>query len=690
MVFNIKESMLHIKTEYAHAIRVIENTWIPMADGTQLAARIWLPEDATEHPVPAILEYIPYRKNDFTALRDSIRHPYFAGHGYACVRVDMRGSGDSDGILYDEYLPQEQADGLAVLAWLAEQPWCTGKVGIIGKSWGGFNGLQIAAHRPPQLKAVITLCSTDDRYADDVHYMGGCLLASNMLWWASIMLAYNALPPDPQVVGERWRALWLERMTKTPPFVEAWMQHQRRDAFWQQGSICENYAAITCPVFAVGGWVDGYTNAIPRLLANLPGPKLGLIGPWAHEYPEVAVPGPQIGFLQECLRFWDYWLKDIDTGIMQEPLLRAWMPESAPPQTDYTNRPGRWVGEATWPSPQIANQIYSFGNGVLDQGRAQRAPATDERLSANSDRSSVVGLQTHGLYSGVWCPFGQLGDLPSNQRYEDGLATCFTSAPLTERMEILGFPTVTATVSADQPNALLAVRLCDIAPDGASTLVSWGMLNLTHRDSHAQPAPLEPGQPYTVTVQLNAIAHALPAGHCWRVALSPTYWPHAWPSPQPVTLTLYDGSLSLPVRPPRPDSDDLIHFLPAEAAPVMPREILRSETRTRTVERDLISSLCQLIDYSDEGMRRLPNGIEYDTIGKTTYTIVEGEPLSALVRSEQTIQIGRGAWQTRVETMSTMSADAENFHITNMLDAYEGNTRVFAKTWSCSIVRDGI
>src|SRR5262249_21495283 len=160
-----------------------------------------LPADAEQHPVPAILEYIPYRKNDGTATRDALMHPYFAGHGYAAVRVDMRGSGDSDGLMYDEYLPQEQDDALEVLACLASQPWCTGATGIIGKSWGGFNGLQIAARRPPSLKAVISVCSTDDRYADDVHYIGGCLLAYDMLSWASTMLSYNAPPPDPAVVG---------------------------------------------------------------------------------------------------------------------------------------------------------------------------------------------------------------------------------------------------------------------------------------------------------------------------------------------------------------------------------------------------------------------------------------------------------------------------------------------------------
>ncbi|MFN8486522.1 MAG: CocE/NonD family hydrolase [Caldilineaceae bacterium] len=690
MVFNVKDNMLHTKTDYPHAIRVIENTWIPMSDGIRLAARIWLPEDAEQQPVPAILEYIPYRKNDFTALRDSIRHPYFAGHGYACIRVDMRGSGDSDGILYDEYLKQEQDDALEVLAWLEKQPWCTGAVGIIGKSWGGFNGLQIAARRPPQLKAVITLCSTDDRYADDVHYMGGCLLASDMLWWASIMLVYNARPPDPRFVGECWREMWLERLEKTPPFVEAWLPHQRRDAFWQHGSVCENYADITCPVFAVGGWVDGYTNAIPRLLEGLSSPKLGLIGPWAHEYPEVAVPGPQIGFLQECLRWWDHWLKGSDTGVMQEPLLRAWLQESVPPQVDYAVRPGRWVAEQTWPGAGIQSQVYELSVS------SQQLSVSSEQSPRSTDHSSLItyhlpipSIQTHGLYAGVWCPFGQPGDLASDQRIEDGVSTCFTSAPLPERQEILGFPEVTLTLSADKPNALVAVRLCAVAPDGASTLVSWGLLNLTHRTSHAEPTPLVSGERYTVTVRLNAIGYALPAGHRWRVALAPTYWPHAWPSPEVATLTLFAGQLSLPVRPPRPAEDEQVSFLSAEVAPLMPRETLHTETRKRTVHHDLLTGASTLTDYSDEGRRRLlPDGIEFDTIGNDTYTIIEGDPLSASVRCERSIQVGRGAWQTRVDGVSTMTADASKFYVTNTLDAYEGNTRIFAKTWTFTVLRD--
>jgi putative CocE/NonD family hydrolase len=183
-----------------------EETWLTLKDGCRLAIRLWRPEDSLDRPVPAILEYLPYRKRDLTAVRDALMHPYVAGHGYASVRVDMRGSGESDGVLLDEYLPQELEDGAEVIAWLAAQPWCSGQVGMIGISWGGFNGLQIAAMRPPALAAVISLCSTDDRYADDVHHMGGCLLGDNMSW-ASTMFDHNACPPDPPRDGQRGRKM---------------------------------------------------------------------------------------------------------------------------------------------------------------------------------------------------------------------------------------------------------------------------------------------------------------------------------------------------------------------------------------------------------------------------------------------------------------------------------------------------
>jgi predicted acyl esterase len=659
---------VQIATTFPHAVRTIPNTWIELGDGTRLAARIWLPEDAEADPVPAILEYIPYRKGDATAARDAAIHPYFAGHGYAAVRVDQRGSGDSDGIMEDEYLLQEQDDGLEVIAWIAAQPWCTGAVGMMGKSWGGFNGLQIAARRPPALKAVITVCSTDNRYADDVHYMGGCVLAADMLGWASTMLAYNARPPDPAVVGERWREQWLDRLERTPAYVEAWLSHQRRDAYWQHGSVCEDFSAIEAPVYAVGGWTDAYSNAIPRLLAGLSCPRKGLIGPWGHNYPHDGVPGPAIGFLQECLRWWHHWLKGEATGVMDEPMLRAWMEESVEPRPYYAHRPGRWITEPSWPPPGVETQSRPLpGDGEL----------------------TLRGSQATGLDGGAWCGWGNLCDLPVDQRAEDGRSLCFEWA-VEERLEILGFPEAVLRLSVDRPVALVAVRLCDVAPDGASTLVTRGLLNLTHRDSHEFPEPLEPGRPTTVRVRLNAIAHAFPPGHRIRLAVSPTYWPLAWPSPEPVTLTLLPGesALELPVRPPR-DETEPPPFAEPETAPPLEAETLRHGTAARELRRDVATGRYDLVVGVDFfGSRRLPDGLEYDEVGQDSFTIVEGDPLSAAGRSEWRISIGRDGWQTRVETSSALSADAEAFHVTNAVDAYEGNARVFAKAWTRRIPRD--
>ncbi len=675
--------MAHIRTDFPHPIQEIENAWIPLKDGTRLAARIWLPVDAAQNPVPAILEYLPYRKNDCTAQGDVLWHPYFAGYGYASIRVDMRGSGDSDGLLLDEYLQQEQDDALEVLAWIAAQPWSTGSVGMYGISWGGFNGLQIAARRPPQLKCIITKCSTDDRYTDDCHYMGGALLGSDMIKWASMMFAYTAQPPDPKHVGERWREMWLNRMQHTPPFIEAWMTHQRRDAYWKHGSVIEDYGAIECAVFAVGGWADPYTNAIPRLLAGLSAPRKGLIGPWAHMRPHDALPGPSIGFLQECLRWWDHWLKGIDTGIMGEPMLRSWMQGSPTPATHYLEWPGHWVAEDIWPTPHVALQTLYLNEFTLD------------REAYQSCLHSAPGVQQCGINAGNWCPYGVPGDMPGDQRMDDSWSLCYNSDAASEPQQTLGFPELTLTLSVDKPLAQIAVRLCDVTPSGTSLQVSWALLNLTHRDSHEVLQPMPINTPVTVTLKLNAISHQLPIGHRWRLALSPCYWPHMWPSPEPVVLSIHAGAalsfLKLPVRTPQPTNATLPDFGQPETAAPLAIEVLRKQPRQRahTISCDTPPARFHLEDHFSEGAFQLMrDGLTYDTDYSDTFDIVEDDPLSATITCKRTIKISRGDWRTRIETYSTLSSTAETFIITNILDAYEGNTRVHSATRTLTIPRD--
>jgi hypothetical protein len=669
-----------IRTDFPFSVDEIENVWMTLSDGTRLAIRMWLPQGSLAAPVPAVLEYLPYRKDDGTAWQDSTRHPYFAGFGYAAVRVDMRGSGDSDGILYDEYLRQEQDDALEVIAWIAEQPWCSGRVGMIGYSWGGFNGLQIAARRPPALGAIVTAYSTDDRYTDDCHYQGGCVLGSDLLKWASTMRAINALPPDPRF-REDWREVWLDRLERTPAYIEAWLSHQRYDEYWKQGSVAEDYGAIQAAVYAVGGWADAYTNAVPRLIENLDCPRKGLIGPWKHILPYRGAPEPAIGFLQECVRWFDRHLKDIDNGIDAEPLLSVWMQEPVPPATDYDMRPGRWIAGEGWSVANVSTERWVLGaDGSLHEGAA---PFSAEPVT-------IVGEQGTGLTQGVWCANGMKEELPGDQRLDDARSLRFDSEPLERRIELLGTVEVALEVAVDQPLALVAARLCDVAPDGASTLITWGMLNLTHRDRHESPQPLETGRRYSVRIPLNVIGQAVPAGHRMRLALSPTYWPSAWPSPVQVTLSVFaDGEshVALPVHDPAAETLTAPQFgQPEMAAPV---ELFGERALRSRLFEPGATDVCQII--TDEEVREqllAPTGTRDTEVNIDTWSISAGTPLSAGVRCERTFELEREGWSVRVHAVSEMTCDETSFHVSDSLEAYEGGEPVFGRTSEIAIPRD--
>ncbi len=666
---------MYVRTDFPHPIRHLENQWIPMPDGARLAARVWLPEDAPSRPVPAILEYIPYRKRDGVRLRDETMHPYFAGHGYACVRVDLRGSGDSDGVLTDEYLPQELDDGVSVIRWIAEQPWCSGRVGMIGISWGGFNALQIAALQPPALAAVISVCSTDDRYADDVHYMGGCLLGDN-LSWAATMFSHNSLPPDPEIVGDRWRRMWRERLEGSGHWLIPWLAHQHRGAYWRHGSICEDFSRVRVPVMAVSGWADGYSNAVFRLLRHLPGPRMGLVGPWSHKYPHLGQPGPAIGFLQESLRWWDQWLKEVDSGITAEPMLRAWMLDSMPPSTAYHQRHGHWISEPAWPSPNVGERVLHFSRYRLD---AEHDPH-DHAMSVQSPLSV-------GLFAGKWCSYSATPDLPHDQREEDGGALLFTSDPLTEALEILGSPVVELALAADRPVAMVAVRLSDVHPDDKATRVTYGLLNLTHRDGHATPTALEPHREYRVTVRLNDVAQHFPRGHRLRLSLSTSYFPLAWPPPEPVRLTIKTAAsrLLLPVRRQRRET---LHFDRAEGSRSGVRTLLSEEHHNWRVVRDLATDTSTLEVIDDDGTYRLEDialAVRREAVERYSY---RGDDFASPSGETRWVRaLVRDRWAVRTVTRTRLTCDRGFFHLTAELDAYEGETRVYSQNWDQRIRR---
>jgi uncharacterized protein len=406
----------------------------------------------------------------------------------------------------------------------------------------------------------------------------------------------------------------------------------------------------------VGGWTDAYTNTIPRLLAGLTVPRKGLIGPWAHAYPHFALPGPQIGFLQEMLRWWDYWLKGIDTGVMDEPMLRAWMMESMKPASHHETLPGRWIAESSWPSPGITpRRLFLTDEGLRDE-------------TASLTPRAVCSPQTVGKCGGNWVPFGRGHDQAGDQGEDDLRSLVFETPPLDAPIELLGAPIVTLDVASDRPMANLVVRLCDVHPSGESLRVSFGVLNLTHRNGHEKPDLLAIGQRYRVRIQLNDAGSVFPAGHWVRLAISTAYWPMIWPGPEKATLLISGGALDLPVRPPSA-ADALLSPLPGpeSAPPEKPTMMRRGDMRIERIDR---------ID------------LELGAKGKWQYHVEEDDPLSAVAELQRTQTMSREAWQIRIETQMRLSCTRDAFLLKASLRAYEGEQEVCRRDWDRAIARD--
>lgn len=653
-------------------VEIIENTWIPLPDGRKLAARIWLPNTG---PSPAILEYLPYRKRDGTAPRDETTHPVFAEAGYACIRVDIAGTGDSEGQFDDEYSEQELSDGEAVLNWIAAQNWCDGKIGMIGISWGGFNGLQLAYRRPPELRAVVSVASTTDRYADDIHFMGGCLLSDNINWGCQ-MFAYLTRPADPTLRSD-WREDWVNRLENVPHSPADWLRHPTRDQFWKHGSVCEDWSAIQVPVLAITGWADAYVNAPPALAANLDVPAKALIGPWEHRYAHIAKLDAG-DFHSEVIGWFDRWLKGQQNGAEDLPAYRTYMQQHFNPTKENKPRQGRWIAENQWPSPNVSEQVWYLRPG----GFANTAFADDITV-ANPAHTGQAG--------GYFCPGMRIdNELAEDQALDDALSLCFDSAPLEQPLELMGRARLKFEFTVDKPVAQLVVRLCDVAPDGTSQRVTYRALNLTHCNSHETPEELIRGKVYNAEILLNECAHSLRPGHILRLALSTSYWPIIWPAPEAaqVTLQLQHTSLHLPVRevaneiePSNPG--------PAQKFPTLQAKELRapSARSDRRVDDDGTVILETFDDYG-----RSTDPYHSMSVGSQVamrYSIHPDDPATAQYAANWSFTFERGNWRVAIDTQGQMTCDAKNFYLHRKLRATEGpdDTEVLTKEWRETIPR---
>jgi putative CocE/NonD family hydrolase len=665
--------------------KVIENEWIPMPDGVRLAARFWIPEEAEAHPVPVVWEYLPYRLWDDLRWRDDKTGENLAPYGVAFVRVDIRGTGNSEGVMVDEYDVPELTDGVQIIAWLARQAWSNGSVGMRGISWGGINALQIAALRPPELKAIMPMGCVVDRYTDDAHYMGGAYGEQNMGWGTSFK-GHMAAPPDPQIVGAQWEAMWRQRLEATPEIMRTWTTHQTYDSYWKRGSIATDYAAITCPVYVVDGWGDPYESIIGELLANLKVPRKGLIGPWGHIFPNLATP-LGLDWPYEEVRWWQQWLEGVDTGIMEEPMLRVYMMYKADSEAFPDEVPGRWVAEGMWPSPRIESKSLYFDAG----GRLSPQPRSHDHIKYVGDK--IVGLTKPQWVYGRPTEFEQTPD--------DRNSLLFDSAPLEHDLEILGYPTAKIRVSADVPVAQIAVRLTEVTPAGKSWLVTYNMLNLTRRDSMEQPAALEAGKFYDVELPLYLIAHGFKKGNRIRAAISESLWPLVWPSPQIATLNIALGAshLVLPVRPaPAREAPFTIPVVHAGRAKLNSHgyanglQWVKKPLATPNPAQMPIRDATGRIRYDRDAQ---PSVTFISAVGTTatdatdrTIEITEGDPNSCLMKFDHMNRWQRGDWDCTIQFGAELTSTAEEFHLREWVVARKGDVEIFRREAPSTIKRD--
>ena len=514
-------------------VREVEHHWIEMPDGVRLAARIWLPEGAGA--VPAILEYIPYRKRDMVRARDEGNHPFLATHGYACLRVDMRGSGDSEGVMQDMYTPAELDDARWLIDWIARQEWCNGRVGMFGTSWGGTASLQAAVDAPEPLKAVIANCATIDRFEDDIHWMGGCILTDTLEWGATLP-AILAAPPDAATVGDGWFGMWEHRLRQMKFPHENWLRETRRDPYWRRGSVRFDADRLGCPILAIGGWSDRYSNSVMPLVEARPDICRGIVGPWGHHYPDRGEPGPEIGFQAVALEWWDCWLGSEAPEMPDWPAMRLWRREFDPPQDRLRMRNGTWI---EIDRPQEAGQrCFRLGNGQLL-----------DRPTGEATELTVPDDLRHGQCAGDTGYFGRVGGLPLEQTPDDERSLCFDSLPLGTDLCIVGRAKLSIEVAPEALPAQLACRLCDVAPDGQSNLITRTIVNLELDDGLNGIRDAVPGHRFRATAGFPTTAYRIAQGHRIRLAVGSSYWPLIWPTGRRSRLRVSTGAtLELPLQ----------------------------------------------------------------------------------------------------------------------------------------------
>ena len=676
-----------------HEVATLHDVRIPVSDGLELSANLWLPiprHDAPDETFPAILEMIPYRKDDWRAASDVSRGEWLAARGYALCRLDVRGTGSSPGIALDEYTARETRDGADAVEWLAAQPWSNGNVGMWGISYGGFTAIQVALLHPPHLKAIVPMMATDDRYTDDVHYIGGVATVSELSQYAVSMVGMNAMPARAEDRGAAWATEWKERLEETPVWLFEWLRQQHDGPYWRQGSLAPDYERLTTPTFLIGGWMDEYVDPVLRMMERcVNAPRRALIGNWVHDLPDSAYPGPNLDWNHEMVRFFDHWLKGVDNGVMDEPAFVAFRHEWAEPEPFPRAWPGTWLAAPAWPLAGAGERSFRLAPGEL--------PLVGRLVEGDDDGAAEPAVErfrhraTIGTRAALsWGAGGEPNGLARDLRPDDALVPTFTSAPLGEPLDVVGFPAVVLHWESPVEVATAVVRLQDVAPDGTPVQVTAGILNLTHRRSHADPEPLPPGEVVEVRVPLRSTAHRFLAGHRVRISVASSAWPVIWPSPEPAVFGLHLGGpspsrLVLPTAPP----DSPLPVPEFKTTPAGQREVgaWRGDPARWTVTEDVIDGSVT-VTTSEYGEATLPDGRTTLYTGESLeMTGRDADPAHARLHNEVVYRLREDGSEVLIEANGTIRTTATDFHMNVGLRVTLDGAPFFERGWLETIPR---
>ena len=671
-----------------HEVGALYDVRIPVSDGLELSANLWLPRPLPDEPdetFPAILEMIPYRKDDWRLASDMARGEWLAARGYVLCRLDIRGTGSSPGIAQDEYTPRETQDGYDAVEWLAAQPWCNGNVGMWGISYGGFTSIQVAMLRPPHLKAIVPVMATDDRYTDDVHYIGGCVTVSELSQYAVSMVGMNAMPPKPEYRGAEWAEEWKARLEKTPVWLFEWLRQQHDGPYWRQGSLAPDYGAIEAAIFSIGGWMDSYVDPVLRMQERCTAPRRSLIGNWVHSLPDDAYPGPDLDWLHEMVRFFDHWLKGVENGVMDEPGLVLFRREYADPEPFPATWPGEWLGLESWPPSDAGERVLHLAPGGL-----ALVGGLDDEAGKDPSVERFRHRPTNGTRASLsWGAGGAPNGLARDLRPDESMIPTFTSLPLEEPLDVVGFPTAILAWESSAPIATAVVRLSDVAPDGTSAQVTAGILNLTHRDSHASPTALEPGVATGVRIQMRSTAYRFLPGHRIRLSVASSYWPVIWPSPFSAEYGLHlggeaDSRLVLPTI-----GGGSLPAPPFKTTPAGLRSIGSSteEPPTWRVTDDVIAGTVT-VTSSEFGEVVMPDGMSSLYTGeRLEMTASDDDPAHARMHNEVIYRLRDHGSEVLIEASGTIRSTDTDFHMNVGLKVTLDGAPFFERGWLETIPR---